>query len=328
MQVVIANIADAPGQDVSVERSILGPDVDLVRCNSANDEAALVEGCREADVVLTDLAPMTRNVIDELRHCKLISVAGTGYSSIDLRAAQDANIGVCAIAEYCTNEVADHVLLLILALCRRLGEYHEQVQRDRSWQFLPRAGVARLGELTLGIIGYGKIGKAVARRASGFGMKVLANDHRLADDDAPEPGVRPCDLETLLKASDIISLNCNMSPENVRLLDAAAFARMQRRPVIINSARGELIDELALVDALESGQVSAAGLDVLADEPPDLVSSPLAGRDNVILTPHIAFYSEASLLESRRISASNIRHFLDGKHELVRRYVLRPNSKA
>lgn len=260
-------------------------------------------------------------VIEQMRRCRLICVAGTGYDSVDLDAAADANISVCAIDEYCTEEVADHVLLLMLALCRRLTEYHDQVQRENLWQFDSLTGLARMRDLTLGIVGLGKIGRAVARRVRGFDMKILAHDHHPGEHAIADVGVQFCDLPTLLDESDVISLNCNLIVGNELLIDAHAFQQMSRSPILINCARGGLVDEEALVDALDTGQISGAGLDVLGDEPPNLQASKLTGRSNVIITPHIAFFSDASVLESRKVSASNIRNFLDGKHDEVRRYV-------
>jgi D-3-phosphoglycerate dehydrogenase len=268
---------------------------------------------------------LTRTIVEQASRCRLISIAGVGYDSVDVSAASDANISVCALDEYCTDEVADHVMLLMLALARRLTDYHDQVQAKQRWQPESVSDLKRLRDMTLGIIGLGKIGLAVARRASGFGMKLIAHDHRPAEHATAGLDVRFCDLPTLLRESDVISLNCNMSAENKNLIDAAAFAQMKRRPVLINCARGGLIDEWALNEALDAGQVSGAGLDVLADEPPNFADLRLAKRDNVILTPHVAYCSESSLLESRRKSASNIRNFLDGRHELVRKYIYQAN---
>jgi D-3-phosphoglycerate dehydrogenase len=152
-------------------------------------------------------------------------------------------------------------------------------------------------------------------------MQILAHDHHPTDHMDFLPGVRLCDLTTLLRQSDVISLNCTLNPESENLINADTLNQMQRKPILINCARGELVDEDALAVALDTGRISAAGLDVLRDEPPDLKTSKLAGRDNVIITPHVAFYSDASILESRRISATNVRNFLDGHHELVDRYV-------
>jgi D-3-phosphoglycerate dehydrogenase len=320
-RVVVAEIPENADRELSVERSILGSDVELVRHSLDGNEEHLVSACRDADIILTDYAPLTRRVIEQLRRCRLISVAATGYSSVDIEAAVEAGISVCAIDEYCTDEVADHALLLMLALCRRLPEYHDQVQNEHRWQFDSLAGLSRMRDMTLGIVGFGKIGQAIARRALGFGMAILAYDPYPDEVVASVLAVQFCELADLLADADIISLNCGLSADNKHLIDAKAIQQMRRSPVLINCARGALIDEAALVSALDTGQISAAGLDVLAEESPDLRASKLTGRANVILTPHVAFYSDASMLENREISTSNIRNFLDDRHENIRRYI-------
>jgi D-3-phosphoglycerate dehydrogenase len=320
--VVIAETPEYSERDLDVERSILGPNVELVRYACDGNEDGLISACRDADVVITAFSPLTQRVIENLKQCQLISITATGYDNVDLKAAAEANIRVCTIDEYCTEEVADHALLLMLALCRRLPDYHAQVQQEKRWQYDSVSGLARMADLTLGIVGFGRIGRALARRARGFGLTIVAYDPYPDHDAAAELDIQFRDLPQLYSAADIISLNCGLSDENEHLIDAAAFQQMQRRPIIINCARGALIDEAALVDALDAGQVSGAGLDVLRDESPDLRSSKLIGRNNVILTPHVAFYSDAAMLDNRRISTSNVRNFLDGQHELVRRYVL------
>ena len=203
----------------------------------------------------------------------------------------------------------------------RLVEYHDQVQNKNLWQFDSLTGISRMRDMTLGIVGFGKIGQAVARRARGFGMTMVAYDPYPNEGVATDLDVQFRDLPELLAAADIISLNCGLSTDNEHLIDARAFQQMRRNPILINCARGRLVDEAALAEALDTGQVSGAGLDVLSDESPDLRTSKFTGRSNVILTPHVAFYSDASILENRKISASNIRNFLDGKHENVRHYI-------
>ncbi len=318
---VVAEILENAGRDLDVETSILGPDVDIVRYTYDGDDRGLISACRDADVILTDYAPLSRSVIEQLHRCRLISVAATGYSCVDLEAAADANISVCAIDDYCTDEVADHTILLMLTLCRRLLEYHYQVQTENRWQFDSMSGLHRLRDMTLGIIGFGRIGQAVARRAGSLGMTVIAYDPYVDIAAASDLGVRQCDLPELFVESDIISLHCSLSAENEQLIDKSAFQIMSKRPILINCARGALIDEEALLEALDTGQISGAGLDVLTDESPDLNASPLTGRSNVILTPHVAFYSDTSILQNRRLSAGNIRNFLDGEHAKVRIYV-------
>jgi D-3-phosphoglycerate dehydrogenase len=319
--VVVADIPETAGGDLDVEASVLGPDVNIVRYCHDGDTDGLISACRDANVILTAYAPLSRAVIEQLHRCRLISVAATGYSCVDVEAAADARISVCAIHDYCTDEVADHTILLMLALCRRLLDYHHQVQTEKRWQFDSVSGIRRLRDMTLGIVGFGKIGQAVARRASGFGMTVIACDPYIDAAATTVPDVRPCNLPELLAQSDIVSLHCALTEDNEKLIDKSAFRMMARQPILINCARGGLIDEEALLDALDAGQISAAGLDVLTDESPDLSTSRLIGRNNIVLTPHVAFYSDVSMLENRRLSAENIRNFLDGEHAKVRKYI-------
>ena len=319
--IVLADTPENSGRNLDLERSILGTDVELVEYFCDGDEDKLVAACVDADVILTAFSPLTRFVIEQLPRCRLISISATGYGNVDLEAAASAGIRVCAIDEYCTDEVADHAILLMLALSRRLIEYHDQVQTDKRWQFDSLQGLSRMSDLTVGIIGFGKIGQAVARRAMGFGLSIVAFDPYPNQDVASEFGVRFCKLPELYSEADIISLNCGLTTDNEHLINTRSFRQMKRRPVIINCARGALIDEEALAQALDTGQISGAGLDVLNEESPDLHSSPLVGRSNVILTPHVAFYSDASMLDNRRISTANVRNFLDGKDDDVRRYV-------
>jgi len=319
--IVLADTPESNGRDLSLERSILGAGVELVEYLCDGDEDKLVAACKDADVILTAFSPLTRNVIEQLPRCRLISVTATGYGNVDLEAAATAGIRVCAIDEYCTDEVADHAILLMLALARRLPEYHEQVQTNKRWQYDSLQGLSRMSDLTLGIVGFGKIGQAVARRATGFGMSIVAFDPFPNEDAAAGIGARFRTLPELYSLADIISLNCGLTIDNKHLIDTGAFEQMLRKPIVINCARGALIDEDALVKALDTGQISGAGLDVLTDESPDLRSLSLLGRPNVIVTPHVAFYSDASILDNRRISTMNIRNFLDGKDNDVRRYV-------
>lgn len=321
-RVVLAESLKSARRDLGFERSMLGAGVELVQYACDGDEGRLIAACKDAAVVLTAYSPMTRNVIEQLSQCELISITATGFGNVDLEAAADAGIRVCAVDEYCTEEVADHAVLLMLALCRRLPEYHQQVQDERRWQFDSLQGLSRMRDLTLGIVGFGRIGQAVARRAQGFGLAIMAFDPYPNDELIADLGARYCTLEALYSNADIVSLNCGLTADNQHLVDKGAFEQMKRKPLIINCARGALIDEEAMVNALDTGQISGAGLDVLDDESPDLFSSKLIGRKNVILTPHVAFYSDASVQENRRISTANVRNFLDGKDDDVRRFVL------
>ncbi|MFT5140978.1 MAG: phosphoglycerate dehydrogenase-like enzyme [Rhodothermales bacterium] len=316
--IVVIDIPESSGRDLSVEREILPAESRISQFTYRGKAAALAKACRDADAVITDYAKFTHEVLEQIPNCKVISVAATGWDSIDIKAAKELGISVCCIREYCTDEVADHTMALILAMNRKLLAYHSQVQEQKSWAFNGVTGIRRLSGQTLGLVGFGRIGRAVAKRAAGFGMNILAYDPYQKDYKAE---VRLVEMDELLRKSDIISLHANLSPNSVNMIDGGAFLKMDRKPQLINVSRGGLVDEKALIYALDHGLVSGAALDVLAKEPPRLKTNKLLGRDNVIVTPHVAFYSEQSMLENRRVSAQNIKYYFNGRPDKVSRFV-------
>jgi D-3-phosphoglycerate dehydrogenase len=320
VHIVVADTSEGAGRDLSIEQKNFPQPHHLERFTYEGDPETLTAACRDADAVLTDFVPFSRAVLEQMKSCRVISIAATGWDNVDIDAAADLGISVCCVGEYCTNEVADHAMALVLALNRKLFSYHHQVQVQKSWAWDEVTGIRRLAGQKIGIIGLGRIGRAVAERARAFGLEVLAFDPWMSPEDAPH-GVRTVNFNELLAHSDIISLHCNLGPENAGLLNTDAFAQMRRKPLLINVSRGVLVDESAMVQALDSGQLSGAALDVLTEEPPHLEDHPLAGRDNVILTPHVAFYSDQSLHENREISSSNIRHFFAGNFDKVNCFV-------
>jgi phosphoglycerate dehydrogenase-like enzyme len=311
--VVFAEMPEAEGRDLSIERRQLPDGARVATFTYRGDHAALVAACRSADAILTDYVPFDRAVLEALERCRIISVAATGWDCVDTAAATERGIAVSAVGEYCTDEVADHTLALLLALNRQVIAYHEQVRTRRSWRWNEITGIRRLSGQTLGIIGFGRIGRAVCRRALGFGLKVLACDPQVDSATIAAHGAKPASFDELLAEADIISLHSHLDAGSRGLLDRAAFARMRRKPLLLNVARGALIVEADLVEALDRGRIAGAGLDVLTEDSPDLARHPLAGRSDVLLTPHVAFYSESALADLRRISARNIRAFLDGR---------------
>lgn len=312
---------EAEGRDLSIERRELPAGARIGRFTYRGDREALAAACRGADAILTDYVPFDRAVLGQLARCRIISVAATGWDCVDTTAADERGIAVSAVGEYCTDEVADHTLALLLALNRQLIAYHEQVQVRHSFRWNDVTGLRRLAGQTLGIIGFGRIGRAVCRRALGFDLEVLACDPKVDAATITDHGAKPADLDELLAEADIITLHSNLDAGSRGLLNRDAFARMGRRPLVLNVARGALIVEADLVDALDRGLVAGAGLDVLAEDSPDLARHALAGRRDVLLTPHVAFYSESALADLRRISARNIRAFLDGRPGEVFRLV-------
>lgn len=321
MKIVFAEAPEAEGRDLSIERRHMPVGAQVETFTWRGDRAALVAACRDAEAILTDYVPFNDAVLRDLPRLRLISVTGTGWDCVDVAAAAARGIRVAAVGEYCTDEVADHALALLLALERRLFDYRRQVQDEHSWRWNDITGTRRLAGQALGLVGFGRIGQAVARRASAFGMTILAADPRVPDDVVRGHGAEPVSFDALLERADILSLHCNLDATNRGLLNRAAFTKMQRSPRLINVARGGLVIEADLVDALDAGRVSGAALDVLAEDSPDLGHHPLVGRRDVILTPHVAFYSEAALEDLRRISAENIRAFLEGRPDDVFRLV-------
>ena len=312
---------EAAGRDLSIERRELPAGARIETFTFRGDADALAAACRDADAVLTDYVPFDSAALGRLQRCRIISVAATGWDCVDVAAAAARNIRVAAVGEYCTDEVADHTLALILASERRLRAYDRQVQGAHDWRWNEVRGLRRLAGLTLGVVGFGRIGQAVCRRAQGFGLAVLASDPRVGVAEVRRHGAEPVELDELLASSDIVTLHCNLDAGSRGLLDRRAFGKMKKKPLLINVARGALVVEADLATALDGGLLRGAALDVLAEDSPDLRHHLLAGRDDVLLTPHVAFYSETALEELQRISAANITAFLEGRPQDVFRLV-------
>ena len=319
---------EAEGRDLSIERRELPAGAQVETYTHRGNIDALAAACRGAVAILTDYVPFDRAMLGRLEGCRIISVAATGWDCVDAAAAAERGIAVASVGEYCTDEVADHTLALLLALERRLRDYDRQVQAGLSWRWNDVQGIERLAGRTLGLVGFGRIGQAVCRRARGFGLAVIACDPRVDGDTVRRHGAEPASFEDVLARADILSLHSNLDAGSRGLLDRAAFAKLQRRPALINVARGGLVVEADLVAALDAGLLRGAALDVLAEDSPDLGHHPLVGRRDVLLTPHVAFYSESALNDLRRISAVNIRAFLDGRPGDVFRLVTPAASAA
>lgn len=320
MNVVFTVFPENKDRNIGTELAYLPEGAQVSR--AVYDEAHLEEyyqALSKADAVITDFAPIDRAAIDRMAHCRIIALETTGYNFVDVEYAKQKNIAVSYISEYCTQEVADHAMALILALERRLPFLHQQIEHDGAWEMesIQELGVRRIEGQIMGILGFGKIGRAVAKRALGFGMEVIAYDPYIPKDAGKELGVRITDLEELLAQADIISIHMNLTKENTGLFNMEMFRKLRKRPFIINVARGGAIVEADLAQALDENLVQGAGLDVLESENPDLERNPLMHRNNVILTPHTAFYSDDSYQASLRIAAQNVSCFFEGKLDRI-----------
>ena len=274
----------------------------------AQEENHLIQACREADGLLNQYAFLTRRVLENLPKCKVVSRYGVGVDSVDLKAATDLGIIVANVPDYCLGEVADQTISIILALIRKTAFFDQKV-KSGQWDFRLGIPINRTRGKTLGLIGCGKIGMEVSKRISSFGIKVIAFDPYIGK--TPEV-IELKDIDSVLKESDIISIHCPLNDSTRHLIGEREFTKMERKPLLVNTSRGAIVDEKDLINALKQGHISGAGLDVLEKEPPD-AQNPLLKMENVVLSPHIGFYSEESISELKRRTAKNVSEVLMGK---------------
>ena len=326
-KILIVDNPEGDNRDLSTERAELGFIAELYQLTYRDnkDLEKLVTAASKCDAVLSDFTPLDRSVISRLGCCKLISISATGWDYVDIEAARENQVSVCAVGEYCTEEVADHTIALILMLKRQLLGYNFQVQNDYSWAYDKITPPSRLRGQVLGVIGFGRIGKAVASRAKSLGIEIIFYDPKIEYDDEILKATS-VNLETLFEASDIISLHCNANPDNVPIISRSSFESVTRKPILINVARGSLVDEEALADALDAGIVQGAALDVLNGEPPVLKENRLMGRANVVITPHVAFCSQESIKDVRKISARNIKYFIEKNYKQINRFIYKADD--
>lgn len=286
----------------------LDPEMRMAKSASTED---ILTVARDADAILVTYAKLPGELLRELKRCRVIGRFGLGVDNIDVKAAAELKIVVTYVPDYCMHEVSDHAMALILALARKIPFSNTLVQAGR-WEMPAVAPLRRLAGQVLGLIGLGNIPRALAPKAKAFGLEVIAHDPYAAPATFAACGVKSVSLEDLLARADIVSVHAPLTPATRGLLNAAAFARMKKGALIINTARGPLIDEAALVAALDAGHLGGAGLDVVTTEPL-AKESPLLGRPNVILTPHTAFYSVDALNELQTKCATDVANVLGGK---------------
>ncbi|OLE76362.1 MAG: hypothetical protein AUG02_04865 [Chloroflexi bacterium 13_1_20CM_2_70_9] len=271
------------------------------------------DAIREADVVYTLPAnPVSGDAIRGARKLRMIATMGTGYDNIDVGAAKERGIPVTFAPGILDETTADGVFALLLATARRLGEAERFVRAGKFRGWTPTMFLGRdVHHATLGVVGMGRIGRALSRRAKGFAMRILYTDARRNEDAERELGATFVSLDQLLRESDVVTLHVPLLPETRHLIDAAALRKMKRTAILINSSRGPVVDEKALAEALREGVIAGAGLDVYEREPS--VEPSLLALENVVLLPHIASASEATRTRMAVRATENILAFLDGK---------------
>ena len=279
----------------------------------AGDEAALAAAVSGADAVLVQYAPMTRNVLSAMSLGSLVVRYGIGVDNIDVDAAAELGVHVAIVPDYGTDVVADHATAMLLALCRRLPWYDGQV-RARGWYDAADVGpLPSLAASTIGLLGGGHIARAVADRLRPFGCRVIAYVPSPDTEALAAHGIDVApSLDQLFAQSDGLSLHAPATPATHHTVDAERLALMQPHAVLVNTARGSLVDEAALVDALDNGVIFAAALDVFGSEPLT-ADSPLTRHPRILLSPHAAFYSDQSLEKLERLAAEEVHRHLTGQ---------------
>jgi len=296
--------------DLTIETGLFAPygiRLTAAQCKTEDDVIRIAAG---ADAICAIHAPFTRKVVEALTECKVISMSAVGYNSIDVDAVTDAGILLVHCPDYCIEEVANHSIALILSCVRGLFLFDRRI-KEQIWEYRSAGILMRVSTATLGLIGFGRIAQAVASRARGFQMNVQACDPYADDSRFKEYGVTRVSLEDLLSTSDFVSIHTPLNNITESMISEEELSMMKSSAFLINTSRGRIIDEEALVRALADGTIRGAAIDALREEPPDF-SSQLFTLDNVLLTPHAAFYSEEAVEEVRARSAKAITDVYNG----------------
>lgn len=285
---------------------------------TGTDDRLILQRIGDAPIVLTNKTPLDRQVIETAPNLKYIGVLATGYNVVDLDAAREKKIIVTNVPSYSTNEVAQHTFALLLEITNQVG-LHATAVKNGEWTNAKdftfwKKSLISLTNKTFALVGFGHIAKAVARLAHAFGMKVIFYNHRPKK--FTEPWLKQVSLDELYAQADIISLHIPQTAETLHLIDQAAIAKMKDGVILINTARGGLLDEQAVADGLNSGKVYALGADVVSEEPIK-ANSPLLKAKNTYLTPHIAWAPTAARQRGMNIGVNNLKAFLAGKPENV-----------
>jgi D-3-phosphoglycerate dehydrogenase / 2-oxoglutarate reductase len=278
-----------------------------VQCRT---EEQVIEAAKDADGLLNQYAPISRRVIESLPHLKVVSRYGIGVDTVDIPAATENGVIVANVTDYCLEEVSDHAAALILSVARKVVVLNQAV-KNRQWDFKVGVPIFRLKGRTLGLVGFGNIPQVVARKLGQFGFEIVAFDPFVSKEVADSLGVRLVSLEELCQVADIISVHAPLNQHTRGMITESHFQLMKPETFIVNTARGPIINEQALIAALQTGKIAGAALDVVEKEPIDL-TSPLLDMDNVILNPHVAWYSEESQQELQRKAAQNVADVLNG----------------
>jgi len=308
---VLIAVTDSPFPSLDPAKAALArvdPELRMAKSASADDILAVA---RDADAILITYAKLPGDLLRQLTRCKAIGRFGLGVDNIDIPTAAELGITVTYVPDYCMHEVSDHAMALLLALARKIPLSNKLVQAGR-WDMPAVVPIHRLAGRVLGLVGFGNIPRALAPKAKAFGLRVVTHDPYVPQQALAAAGVESVSFDRLLEISDFVSIHAPLMPGTRGLFNAEVFGKMKTGALLINTARGPLVDEDALVSALDSGRLGGAALDVVAVEPLPK-DSRLIGRDNVILTPHTAFYSVEALNELQTKCAADVARVLSGE---------------
>ena len=304
-------VTDSPFPSLDPAKAALArvdPELRIAKSASAED---ILAAARDADAILVTYARLPGELLRQLTRCKAIGRFGLGVDNIDIPAAAALGISVTYVPDYCMQEVSDHAMALLLATARKVPLSNKLVQSGR-WEVPPIVPIHRLSGRVLGLVGFGNIPRALAPKARAFGLRVVTHDPYVSPDVLSAAGVDGVSFDRLLEMSDFVSIHAPLMPATRGLFNADVFHKMKKGAVLINTARGPLVDEAALIAALDTGQLGGAALDVVTTEPLTK-DSKLLGRENVILTPHTAFYSVEALEELQTKCAADVARVLSGE---------------
>lgn len=310
-KVVVTDLGYAHYTPEREQVEAIGGELVTVDCHT---EAELLEPTRDADGLIVRMAPITAKVIQNLACCRVIARYGVGYDNVDVQAATARGIQVCNVPDYCLEDVSDHALALLFSCVRKTASHDKRVRRG-EWDIGAKDPIHRLKGRTLGFLGFGNIARTLARKVHGLQLRLIAFDPYIDPELALERSVQMVDLDTLLAESDFLSVHAPLNAETRHILNEAAFRKMKPTAIVVNTSRGGLIDQKALVKALKEGWINSAGLDVYETEPPPR-NEPLLKLDNVVLTDHAGWYSEESQIELQTKAAAEVCRVLTGQQPL------------
>ncbi len=306
-------VADCDHPSIDIEQGVLKDICPEIRWLACRTEDEVIAQCQDGEGILIQYAPMTRRVLEQLPRCKVIARYGVGVDTVDLLAASELGIVVSNVPDYGTNEVSDHALAMMLCLTRKVPQANALIKRGQ-WDFRLMYPVHRHQVQTIGIVGVGRIGQAMAHKTHALGMKVVAYDPYVNPDSLPDY-ITLVSLEDLLRQSDVVSVHSPLTDVTRNLLDESMLRLMKPTAYLVNTARGCIVDEVALDKLLTEKKLAGAAMDVLAVEPGPM-THPLFKHENFYCTPHMAWHSEESAQELKRKAAEETRRVLRGEAPL------------